>query len=100
MQEYLLGKCAFIPDDGFRLKLTKSSGGNPLLEFTVITGRTYTIHSSTNLQTWAPMSFKIPANGPADRGSYTATDVGVLQVEPQLPGGGPGHHSYFKLQVQ
>ena len=100
LQEYLLGTYAFIPDDGFRLKLTKSSGGNPLLEFTVITGRTYTIHSSTNLQTWAPMSFKIPANGPADRGSYTATDVGVLQVEPQLPGGGPGHHSYFKLQVQ
>ena len=102
LQEYYLGTYAFIPDDGFRLKLTKPSAGNPLLEFSVITGRTYTIHSSTNLQTWTPMSFKIPANGPTDgsRANYTATDVGVLQVEPQLPGGGLDSKFFFKVQVQ
>ena len=48
------------------------------------------------------MSFKIPANGPTDgsRANYTATDVGVLQVQPQLPGGGLDSKFFFKVQVQ
>lgn len=102
LQEYYLGTYAFIPDDGFRLKLVKPTGAQPLLEFTVVTPRTYTVQSSTNLQTWAPMSFKIPANGPVDpvRGSYSATDVRVLQVEPQLPAGATNANYFFRLQVQ
>jgi len=102
MQEYLLGTYAFIPDDGFRLKLVKPPGANPLLEFTVTTAHTYTVHSSTNLQTWAPLPFKIPANGPADpiRANYTATDIRMLQVEPQLPPGSLSGNYFFRVQVQ
>jgi len=102
MQEYLLGTYPFIPDDGFRLSLVPQPGAKPLLEFTVTQPHTYTVYSSTNLQVWSPMSFKIPANGPADgvRPNYTATDIHILQVEPQLPVGATNANYFFKVQVQ
>lgn len=102
-QEYYLGTYAFIPDGGFRLKLLKPPGALPLLEFSVSPPRTYTVQSSTNLQTWLPMSFTIPANGTNDpvRANYTATDVRVLQVAPQLPAGAATSGNYFfRLLVQ
>lgn len=101
-QEYYLGTYAFIPDDGFRLKLVKQTGAKPLLEFTVTMPHTYTVYSSTNLQTWSPITFKIPANGPADsaRPNYTATDIHVLQIEPQLPASPTNANYFFKVHVQ
>lgn len=102
LNEYFAGTYAFIPDEGFRLKLLKPPGANPLLEFTVTTAHTYTVQSSTNLQTWSPMLFKIPANGPADplRANFTATDIRVLQVEPQLPADALSGSYFFRVQVQ
>jgi hypothetical protein len=102
LDEYRFGTFAFIPNEGFRLKLINQPGAKPLLEFTVATSHAYTVHSSTNLQTWTPLLFKIPANGPADsaRSYFTATDVQVLQVEPQLPAGATNANYFFKVQVQ
>ena len=100
LQEYQLGTFAFVPDDGFRLNIVSQPGARPLVEFAVTPPHTYTVFSSTNLQSWAPVSFKIPANGPTDpaRPYYTATDIRTLQVEPQLPPGGAAN--FFRLQVQ
>lgn len=100
--EYLAGTFAFDPADGFRLNLVPRPNDTPLLEFTVINPRTYTLFSSTNLQTWSPMSFKLPVDGPAAavRVNFTATDIRLLQVEPQLPPGGANANFFYKVQVQ
>jgi hypothetical protein len=102
LQEYQLGTYAFVPDDGFRLKLVSQPGAKPLVEFAVTTPHTYTVLSSTNLQSWSPTFFRIPANGPADafRPYYTATDIRILQVEPQLPTNATNANYFFRLQVQ
>lgn len=102
VDEYLAGTFAFDPADGFRLQLVPRPNDTPLLEFTVITARTYTLFSSTNLQTWTPMSFKIPADGPGavGRENFTATEIRPLQVEPQLPPGGTNANFFYKVQVQ
>jgi hypothetical protein len=102
LQEYYLGTFAFVPDDGFRLSIVSQAGAKPSLEFAVAPPHTYTVLSSTNLQTWTPISFKIPANGPADpvRPYYTATDIRVLRAEPQLPAGAIDVKYFFRLQVQ
>jgi hypothetical protein len=91
-----------VPDDGFRLNIVSQPGAKPSLEFAVAAPHTYTVLSSTNLQTWTPISFKIPANGPADaaRPFYTATDIRVLRAEPQLPAGASDVKYFFLLQVQ
>jgi hypothetical protein len=55
------------------------------------------VQSSTNLQTWSAVSFTIPANGTNDpvRANFTASDVRVLQVVPQLPAGAATSGNYF-----
>lgn len=102
LDEYLAGTYAFDPADGFRLELVTRPDGPPLLQFMVVSGRTYTVHSSTNLQAWTPMAFKIPADGPAapSRPNYTATDIQILQVEPVLSPDPRSSHYFFKVQVQ
>ena len=102
LDEYLAGTYAFDPASGFRLNLVPGTGGVPLLEFMVISPRTYTVYSSTNLQTWAPVEFKIPASGPTPPNlpNYHATDIHTLQVEPVLPPGLPASKYFFKVLVQ
>jgi len=101
LDEYLAGTYAFDPTDGFRLALVGGTTAAPLLEFLAITGRTYTLQSSTNLTTWTPVQFRIPAVGAGAplQPSYRATDVRLLQVEPALPPGVPATSYFFKAQV-
>src|SRR5262245_35958632 len=63
LNEYLAGTYAFQPESGFRLNLVPNPGGAPLLEFMVVIPRTYTVYSSTDMQTWAPIPFDVPAEG-------------------------------------
>ena len=102
LDEYLAGTYAFDPADGFRLKLVPGVGGTSLLEFMVISPRTYTVYSSTNLQAWVPIEFKIPAAGPSAPSvlNYRATDIHTLQVEPVLPPGLSATKYFFRVQVQ
>ena len=102
LDEYLAGTYAFDPEDGFRLKLVPRPGDRPLLEFMVINPRTYTIYSSTNLQNWIPLEFKIPAGGPSASSvpNYRATDIRTLQVEPILAPGLPASSYYYRVQAQ
>jgi len=103
MDEYLAGTYAFDPADGFRLNLVPNPGGTPLLQFMVVSPRTYTLFSSTNLQSWASVQFKVPADGPDAPilPNYHATDIHILQVQPVLPDDSRSSQQYFyKVQVQ
>ena len=101
LQEYLAGTYAFDPKDGFTLNIVRMNGGRPVLEFTAIRGRTYTLQGSPDLKTWTTQSFRIPAEG-ADvptRGSYAAADVRKLQVESIAAEGQPVPR-FFRLMTQ
>jgi hypothetical protein len=100
--EYLAGTFAFDPADGFRLTPVVGGTAAPVLEFLAIGGRTYTLQSSTNLQSWTPVQFRIPASGANAPllPSYRATGVSLLRVEPALPPGMPATGFFFKAKVQ
>jgi len=101
-QSYVSGTYAFDPADGFRLNTAgMATNGNPVLEFTAITGRTYSLLASTNMTAWFPVPFRNTADGPdaPSQGSYVASGVRLMRVEavvPQVTGGG----YLFKAQVQ
>ncbi len=82
LQEYLAGTYAFDPADGFALAIRSIENDRPLLEFTVIRGRTYTVYASSDMKNWAPIRFVVPAEGAKAlaRDAYTATDVRLLRV--------------------
>jgi hypothetical protein len=104
LNEYLAGTYAFDPSDGFRISILPGTGGtNPaMLEFTVVNPRTYTVMGSTNLVNWAPLNFKIPADGPAapTLPYFQATDVHTLRAQPIFPPGPTPSKYFFKVQVQ
>lgn len=98
--EYIAGTYAFDPTDGFTLNIVRGTNGAPLLEFLAIRSRTYTVYGSTDMKTWTPVLFKIPAEGgtPVTRNNYIATDVRTLQIEAVLPPVSPP--TFFKVKVQ
>lgn len=101
LQEFLAGYYPFDPGDSFKLQLVDAHGGAPILQFTAITGRSYTVLGSADMQNWSPLSFVIPAegtNGPA-HSYYIAQAVNTLQVQVLQPGSGPEMH-YFRLALQ
>lgn len=102
LDEYRAGTFAFDPAGGFRLNLVTRAGGAPLLEFMTIQPRTYTVYASTDLQTWTPLPFRLPAEGPSAeaRLNYTAPDVRVVQVEPVVAEDTPVALSFFKVEVR
>jgi len=102
MNEYLAGTYAFIPDDGFRLSLIRNASSPPLLEFMVVNSRSYIVHNSTDLQTWIPIRFNVPAEAPFSTNLfiYQATDTHMLRVEPILSAGSTAPGQFFKVQVQ
>ena len=101
LNEYLAGTYAFDPADGYKLAIIGVSSGRPILEFTAIRGRTYSVQGSTDLQNWAPVPFRVPAEGPeaSSRQAYQATDVRVLRIEAE-PGANGQAASFFKLIVE
>ena len=101
LQEYLAGTYAFDPKDGFTLNIVRVNNGAPVLEFTAIRGRTYTLQGSPDLKTWTTQSFRIPAEG-ADaptRASYPAADVRKIQIESISADGQPVPR-FFRLMTQ
>jgi len=73
-----------------------------MLEFLVVGPRTYTVYSSTDLQSWVPIQFNVPADGPAATNlpNYHATDIHLLRVTPVSPPGQPDAVQFFKVQSQ
>ena len=98
--EYLAGTYAFDPNDGFRLSLVEVTEGRSQMEFLAISGRTYTIQASSNLQQWTPVSFRIVTGGApgALQDNYPAIDIRNLRIEVPFQTGTTNR--YFKALVQ
>ncbi len=81
-QEFLLGNYPYNPGGSLTVRLVSVNGGSPLLEFTTMTGRSYTVLGSADLKQWMPLSFTVPAEGPnpATHSFYLASDIRTLQV--------------------
>ncbi len=101
LQEYLAGYYPFDPADTFLLKLISINSDSPLLQFTAITGRTYTVLGSNDLYNWTPLSFVIPSEGPSapPHSAFVASSVATVQVQALQPASGPQLH-FFKLSLQ
>ena len=99
LQEYLLGNYPFDPEDSFAVKIVDPNAGSPLLEFTTMQARSYTVFGSLDLQNWIPLSIQVPAEGTGTRASYYASDIRTVQVQVVQPSTGPAMR-FFKLQLQ
>ncbi len=60
------------------LSILGVEAGRSQLEFTAIRSRTYTIESSTDMETWTPVSFQVGTG--AEQGSYVSRDVRPVRV--------------------
>ena len=98
--EYLAGTYAFDPNDGFRLSLVEVNAGRSQLEFLAISGRTYTIQASPNLQQWTPVSFSVVTGGVpgALQNNYPATDIRNLRIEVPFQTGTT--NNFFRAMIQ
>jgi hypothetical protein len=108
LQEYLAGTYAFDPTDGFSLAIVGAGQKGPIMEFLAIRGRHYTVLESTDLQTWTPAPFRIPAEGAnsAWRGNHQANDTRNLRIETEIAPATGGSNDpapapkFYKLKVQ
>jgi hypothetical protein len=101
-QEYIAGTYASDPANGFSLSIVRLQNSVPVLAFTAITGRTYIILGSSDLNSdWSPVQFRLPgaAATSAPLTSYTSTGVAKLEVEVVTP---PGEAAarFFKLMLE
>ncbi len=101
LQEYVAGYYPFDPADSFVLKLIDINGGSPVLQFTAITGRSYSVMGSNDLVTWLPLPFLIPAEGNTGptHSVFVAPSVQTIQVQALQPAGGP-QIRFFRLMLQ
>lgn len=102
LAEYIAGTYAFDATDNLSLEIVSMNQGNPLMDFTAIRGRTYTILGSTNTTSWSPVSFRLPlevANGTM-MDSYYANGVHRVRAEVIDPATASAKMRVFKLRVQ
>jgi hypothetical protein len=101
LAEYLAGTYAFDPKDGFSLSIVSVDAGRPMLEFTAIRGRSYTIQATEDMQNWTQVPFVLstdPSNAPA-RPIYVSTDVRPIRA---LVAPGPENEArprFFRLML-
>ena len=100
-QEYLLGNYPFNPGAAFKVTLVELDGDSPLLEFTTMTGRSYTVLGSADLTHWTPLTFRLPTEGPSGNlySYYTAVDIHAVQVQALQPMSGPAMR-FFTVLLQ
>lgn len=96
-QEYLLGTYALDKVDGLTLAIVEASGGRARLRFSVVTGRTYTIRGSSDLQVWAPQSFSLGTTSAAAVTSFRATEITIVDAWVTLP---PGGTAFYRLYAE
>ncbi len=101
MQEFLTGNYPFNPGNSFTLKMVDPNKGAPVMEFTTMTGRSYTLLGSSDLRQWTPVSFVVPAEGTSapTHSFYFASDIRTLRLQALPATTGPAPH-FFKLLLQ
>lgn len=100
-QEFLAGTYPFDPAEPFLVKIVSVTAGAPLLEFTTMTGRSYTVLGSFDLKTWTPLSFQVPAEGAAGviHEFYYAPNINTVQVQ-VLPDSAHRPMRCFRIMLQ
>ena len=63
-QAYLLGLPVFDPGATCQVALLGFNGSSPVLEFPGMTGRSYTVFGSSDLNNWTPLTFNLPTDAP------------------------------------
>lgn len=96
-QEYLLGTYALDRIDGLALAAVEVVNGYAHLRFSVVTGRTYTIKSSTDMQAWTAQTFAVGSAAATAVASLAATEITVKDVWVPLP---PGGTAFYRLYAQ
>ena len=101
LQEFYAGSYPFDPQAPFTLAVVNFNNGVPLFQFTAMTGRYYTLLGSPDLQTWSPLTFQIPAEGPTAvvRQYFFAPSIQTLQIQTIQPATGPTMR-FFKMLLQ
>jgi hypothetical protein len=100
-QEYILGTYPFDPDNPFAVRMVDYNYGSSVLEFPTMTGRSYSVLGSTNLQQWAILPFRIPAEGvgAVQRTNYAASAIQIMQVQVIQTGATP-KAQFFRISLQ
>ncbi len=95
--EYSAGTFAFDDNDGLAIDIAGFNGESPQLRFLAVRNRTYAIYLSSDLQTWTPATFIIPADAPNAVPHYRAVQTKELLVE--VPGLDKTTNFFFRLRA-
>jgi hypothetical protein len=95
-QNYIIGTFAGDATERFGLEIKEKLPTSVRFEFFAITGKTYTIESSTDMKTWARVPFSV-GSAAAVSTSYTATDVGIVSSYATPT---PGTKEFYRLTVR
>jgi len=98
--EYIAGTYAADATSTINLAIKEKVGENVRMEMFALYGKSYTIESSTDLKTWAPITFSTadPA-GAAPAGfqdSLVATNTGITSLYAK----GVGATTYYRLKIR
>lgn len=104
-QEYLAGTFAGDASERFDITITSKAATRVRFEFFAITGKTYVLERSTDLQTWTRVPFLAGAAVPAGDGalpegaeSFTASAVGILPAT--CAPGADAERELYRLSVR
>ncbi len=99
--EYFAGTYAFDSEDGLKVQIT-STNNRPCVEFLAITGRSYTLHASSDLKSWAPVPFRVSGDTSTvpTRTTYRATDVRNVRLEVVVDETQPPPALFLRAKVQ
>ncbi len=94
-QEYLLGTYALDKVDGLALSIVEVVNGRAHLKFAVTSGRTYTIKSSTDFQSWTAQAFSVGTAATTPVASFRGIEITLLDVWIPLPAGGKAFYRLY-----
>ncbi len=95
--EFLLGTYALDKLDGVSLSIVAVENDRARLRFATIPGRVYTIKSSTELNTWTAQDFAPSASASGLQGSFTGTDITLVDVWAPLP---PAGSAFYRIYAK
>ena len=101
LQTYLAGTYTVDPKEGFELSMVGVTNGVSHLEFLAVTGRTYSLVTSTDLKSWTPTTFRMSGattNGPV-KWNYLSDSVRKVRVEATDPST-ETVPSFYRLMVE
>jgi hypothetical protein len=96
-EDFIAGTFPSDPNATLRVTFSGYHNGSPRLDFNTIRGRTYSLLASLDLQTWAPIQFRVAADPENSvRSYYAPTNSVSAQVEVVQSSESA---SFFKIQV-